>query len=187
MAHLTLLHTGLAEPPSPWLETHAGYIRAQGSVLDVAAGRGRNARWLAQQGFQVEAVDRDEEALRSMCGIDGISLTVADLEQGGWPYEGRRFDAIVVCRYLHRPLFPRLIASLADGGVLIYETFMQGQEAYGGPSNPEFLLKPDELLQVFCADLEILAFEQGLQTSPAPCMLQRIVCRRNADGNQIGI
>lgn len=178
MAHFTLLRTDFVEPPSPWLEAYAGHIRPQGSVLDVAAGRGRNARWLAQQGFRVEAVDRDAEVMQAMRGIDGITLRVADLEQNGWPYKDQQFDAIVVCRYLHRPLFPHLIDSLAPGGVLIYETFMQGQAVYGKPSNPEFLLKPDELLEAFQPALEILAFEQGLQELPKPCMLQHLVGRK---------
>jgi len=178
LAHFTLLRTDFVEPPSTWLEAHVACIRPQGSVLDVAAGKGRNARWLAQQGFRVEAVDRDAEAMQAMRGIDGITLQVADLEQDGWPYADHQFDAIVVCRYLHRPLFPHLIDSLAPDGVLIYETFMQGQEVYGKPSNPDFLLKPDELLEVFQPALEILAFEQGPQESPKPCMLQRMVGRK---------
>lgn len=99
-------------------------------MLDVAAGRGRNARWLAQQGFQVVAVDRDAKALSVMRGIDGITLQVKDLEGDNWPYEDEQFDAIVVFRYLYRPLFPKFVSSLAPEGILVYETFMQGQEAY---------------------------------------------------------
>lgn len=178
MAHFTLLRTDLVELPSLWLQAHAGHIRPQGRVLDVAAGKGRNARWLAQQGFQVQAVDRNPEALQALQGIDGITVLVADLERDAWPYGNQLFDAIVVCRYLHRPLFDAFINSLASGGVLIYETFMQGQELYGKPSNPDFLLKTDELPELISGRLEILAFEQGLQEQPEPCMMQRIVARR---------
>jgi len=180
MAHFTLLRTDLAEAPSDWLCRHAAQIRPGGEVLDVAAGSGRNARWLAQQGFIVEAVDRDGEALAVMRGIDGITLNSADLENAAWPYAGRQFDAIVVCRYLHRPLFAALRESLKPGGVLIYETFMQGHEAYGRPTNPDFLLRENELEQVFGTDLAVLAFEQGLMTQPKPAMMQRIAARKPA-------
>jgi SAM-dependent methyltransferase len=179
LAHFTLLRTDLAELPSLWLQAHAGYIRSHGRVLDVAAGKGRNARWLAQQGFQVEAVDRNADSLQALQGIDGITVRVADIERDGWPYAGQQFDAIVVCRYLHRPLFVDFIDSLAADGLLIYETFMQGQEAYGKPSNPDFLLKTDELLELVRGRLEVVAFEQGLQEQPKPCMLQRIVARKS--------
>jgi SAM-dependent methyltransferase len=147
-------------------------------VLDVAAGRGRNARWLAQQGFQVVAVDRDAKALSVMRGIDGITLQVKDLEGDNWPYEDEQFDAIVVFRYLYRPLFPKFVSSLAPEGILVYETFMQGQEAYGKPGNPNFLLVTNELQDTFQEHLDILAFEQGLVTSQRPCMMQRIVGKK---------
>lgn len=179
LVHFTLLRTDLAEPPSFWLQAHAMHIRPHGRVLDVAAGKGRNARWLAQQGFQVEAVDHNPEALQAMQGIDGITVREADLERDAWPYADQQFDAIVVCRYLHRPLFDAFIDSLAPDGLLIYETFMQGQEIHGKPSNPDFLLKTDELPELVRGRLEILAFEQGPQEQPKPCMLQRIVARRS--------
>lgn len=180
MAHFTLLRTDLAEAPSDWLMKHTQHIKPSGHVLDVAAGKGRNARWLAQQGFKVEAVDRDRQALESMKGVEDINLRVADIENDGWPYIGQSFDAIVVCRYLHRPLFPALCETLAPEGVLIYETFMQGHEAYGKPSNPDFLLRPDELLEVFQNQLEVIAFEQGFQEFPKPSVTQRICAIRKA-------
>lgn len=161
-------------PASPWLCRHAQHIRPQGRVLDVAAGSGRNARWLAQQGFRVEAVDRDAEALASMQGSAGITTRIADIENSAWPYAGQKFDAIVVCRYLHRPLLPLLTVNLATQGVLIYETFMQGHEAYGRPQNPDFLLHSNELLHVFAADLTVIAFEQGKLEQTPPAVLQRI-------------
>ena len=159
---------------SPWLCHHAQYIRPQGRVLDVAAGAGRNARWLVQQGFRVEAVDRDAEVLASMHGISGITTRIADIENTAWPYTGQKFDAIVVCRYLHRPLLPLLAANLMTQGVLIYETFMQGHEAYGRPQNPDFLLHSNELLHVFATDLTVIAFEQGKLEQTPPAVMQRI-------------
>jgi len=143
-------------------------------VLDLASGSGRNARWLAAQGWQVEAVDRDAEALAAMNGLANITLREADLEAGAWPYEGQKFDAIVVCRYLHRPLLPLLATSLAPHGVLIYETFMRGQERIGRPQRPEFLLWPNELLVSFGTELILVAFEQGVDTSAQPAVMQRI-------------
>lgn len=121
----------------------------------------------------MEAVDRDVAALRTMQGIPGINTRIADLENGDWPYQGRKFDAIVVCRYLHRPLLPFLPQSLEADGVLIYETFMQGHEAYGRPQNPDFLLKPSELLQTLMPALIPVAFEQGFSDTDK-AVLQRI-------------
>lgn len=164
----------LNEPPSSWVTTHAARITPGGSVLDLACGGGRHARWLAAQGFRVEAVDRDAVAMQPMAALTGIHCSVADLENGAWPYAGQTFDGIVVSRYLHRPLLPLLAASLAPGGVLIYETFMQGHERYGKPSNPDFLLAPDELLNFFSPRLTIVAFEQGEQSLPRPAVMQRL-------------
>lgn len=164
----------IQHPPSAWLLSNAHHIMPAGSVLDVAAGYGRNARWLAAQGYQVTAVDKDAAALDSVNGLTNISTHLADIEANAWPYTGQTFDAIVVCRYLHRPLFPKLVQSLAPGGVLIYETFMQGQEAYGRPQNPDFLLASNELIQAFEPELKVLAFEQGLLQQSPPAMLQRI-------------
>lgn len=178
MAHFTLLRADLIEAPSEWLLNHAQHIKPAGSVLDVAAGSGRNARWLAQKGFKVEAVDRDQQALESMQGVENTHLHIADIENADWPYSGQQFDAILVCRYLHRPLFPFILQSLAPQGVLIYETFMQGNELYGKPSNPDFLLRENELLEVFKNDLEVIAFEQGYFEKPKPAMLQRICAKK---------
>jgi SAM-dependent methyltransferase len=166
--------TTFHESPSEWVLQHAQKIRPGGRVLDLACGYGRHARWLAAQGFKVLAVDRDQEALASMQDISGISVQACDLEATDDPLEGKCFDAIVVSRYLYRPLLPQLPFFLASSGVLIYETFMCGQEQLGRPRNPDFLLYPDELLQVYSGMLEVLAFEQGLIGAPQPAYLQRI-------------
>jgi len=166
---------------SPWLARFAAAIRAGGEVLDLAAGSGRNARWLAARGYRVEAVDRDAAALAALAGIAGVSVRVADLEHGGWPYAGRRFDGIVVSRYLHRPLLPLIEGALASGGVLIYETFMVGNERFGRPANPDFLLRSQELLDLArAAGLRVVACEEGEVALPRPAMLQRL-CAVAAD------
>ena len=166
--------------PSAWMRRFAPLIPRGGRVLDLASGSGRNARWLAAQGWQVEAVDRDAAALAAMHGLANIVTRQADLEQGPWPYGAEQFDAIVVCRYLHRPLLPLLAASLSPNGVLIYETFMRGQEKIGRPQRPEFLLWPNELLVSFGTGLILVAFEQGVDASAQPAVVQRICLVKHA-------
>ena len=154
----------------------AHLIAPQGSVLDVACGSGRHLRWLAAQGFAVTGVDRDAAALASLQGVGRV--VTADIEGGPWPLAGACFDALVVTNYLWRPLWPALHASLADAGVLIYETFALGNEAFGKPSNPDFLLRPGELLEA-CRGLHVVAFEDGLLQAPAR-RVQRIVAVNSA-------
>jgi len=147
---------------SPWIERFASLVKDGGSVLDLACGHGRHARFFAARGSHVLAVDRDPTALAALAGEARIEARALDLETGRWPLAGERFDAIVVVNYLHRPLFPHLVAGLADDGVLLYETFARGNEAYGRPANPDFLLERDELLQLAAGALTVVAFEQGL-------------------------
>lgn len=160
--------------PSPWVVKHAPLIPAGGLVLDLACGKGRHAVWLAQHGYQVEAVDLDAAALAGMAGLANIQLKVADVESASWPYAGQFFDGIVVSRYLHRPLLPVLAECLNHGGVLIYETFMVGNERHGRPSKPDFLLLPGELLSAYSTRLSVVAFEQGQELAPKPAVMQRI-------------
>ena len=169
----------LAHPPTPtvstWVARFAAAIKASGAVLDLACGSGRHARYLAELGVQVEAVDRDAAALAQLSGMPRVTTRCADLEGGAWPYAGRTFDAIVVTNYLHRPLFPLLAAALAPGAVLICETFRSGNESYGKPSNPDFLLRPGELLEFANTfRLGVLAFEDGFTAAPKPAMVQRL-------------
>lgn len=162
------MHTGLA--PSPWVCRWARLIRAGGSVLDLACGSGRHVRWLASQGFAVVGVDRDAGALQPLHGL--AELHVSDLEGAAWPLPGRRFDAVVVTNYLWRPLWPQLRAALAEGGVLIYETFADGNQSVGKPSRPDFLLHHGELLEA-AHGLRVVAYEDGFLDGP-PRYLQRI-------------
>lgn len=166
--------------PSAWVVRWAHRIPAAGRVLDVAAGSGRHARYFAARGHPVEAVDRDPGLSSRLAGFAGIDATIADLENGPWPYEGAQFAGIVVTHYLHRPLFPRLLAALAPGGVLIYETFALGNERYGRPSNPDFLLRPGELLEVVGGQLRVLGYEDLVVSEPKPAAIQRICAVREA-------
>lgn len=172
------MHDLAPQSPSAWVTRCAPLIQPGGMVLDLACGAGRNTRWLAAQGWKVEAVDRDAEAIARLQGMENVAPLLADLESGPWPYPAQKFDGIVVCRYLHRPLLPLLAESLTDHGVLIYETFMAGQEQFGRPSNPDFLLQPNELLKVFSDKLKIISFEQGIMHEPHPVALQRICAIR---------
>ena len=160
---------------SAWVERFAPLVAAGARVLDLACGYGRHARFFAARGADVLAVDRDAAALATLDGEARIATRALDLEAGGWPLPGERFDAIVVVNYLHRPLFPSLLAALAEDGVLIYETFARGNEAYGRPSNPDFLLEPGELLQLAARGLTVVAFEQGVVSTPDPgAVVQRL-------------
>ncbi len=124
--------------------------------------------------LRLEAVDRDSVALRDLEGVAGVTVRAADLESAPWPYMDRRFDAIVVANYLHRPLFPHLLAALSTQGVLIYETFAVGNERYGRPRSPDFLLQAGELLALVRDRLRVVAYEDVYVDAPKPAMVQRI-------------
>lgn len=158
-------------PPSPWVRRWSHLVAPGADVLDVACGSGRHVRWFAQHGCRVTGVDRDAAAVDTLRGL--AEVRVADLEGAAWPLPGRRFDAVIVTNYLWRALLPRIIDSLAPGGVLIYETFALGQASIGKPSKPEFLLRPGELL-VAAEGLRIVAFEDGFE-GDAQRFVQRIV------------
>jgi len=172
--------------PSAWVQRWTPLVRKGGAVLDVACGGGRHARWFAGLGHSVDAVDRDPAAIAALAGVPGVTALCADIEGGSWPYTGRVYAAVVVTNYLHRPLFPHLRAALAPGGVLIYETFGIGNEAYGRPSNPEFLLRPRELLELAGEDWHVLAYENGYVEQPKPAVVQRIcaILRPSLDVDQ---
>jgi SAM-dependent methyltransferase len=162
--------------PSAWIARFAPLIPAGGEVLDLACGAGRHARLLAGMGYRVEAVDRDADALATLADVANVTTRCTDLEGGPWPYYADVFDGIVVSRYLWRPLFPQIFNCLAEGGVLIYETFMEGQQLYGKPSNPAFLLRPGELLELVGKRFTVVAFEQGEIAGQQ--VIQRICVRR---------
>ena len=162
-------------PTSPWVVRWAPLI-SRGTVLDLACGGGRHAKFFLERGLNVVAVDRKPQ------DIPGARFIQADLEGGKpWPLPGEQFEGIVVTNYLYRPLMEILKRSLSEGGVLIYETFMAGNERFGSPSNPEFLLRPGELLEVF-SELEIKGFEEGEVKTPKPAMIQRVCAVRAGRG-----
>ncbi len=160
--------------PSPWVVRWAHLVREGGSVLDVACGSGRHVRFFNERGCAVTGVDRDEAALAALAPI--AQTVVADIENGPWPFAGRRFDAVVVTNYLWRPLMPAIVDAVAEGGVLIHETFAAGNESVGKPSNPNFLLRPGELLQAV-SSLRVVAYEDGFLSAPDR-FVQRVVAVR---------
>jgi SAM-dependent methyltransferase len=166
--------------PSAWLRRFVHLIPRGGTVLDVACGQGRHLRWLHDLGFRMTGVDRDPaaiEAVRPFTASAGEAV-LADIENGPWPFDGRQFDAVIVTNYLWRPLLTEIIASVADGGVLLYETFAAGNETVGKPSRPDFLLRPGELITA-CQGLRIVAYEDGFLDSPER-FVQRIAAVRQA-------
>ncbi|MDB5824118.1 MAG: SAM-dependent methyltransferase [Herminiimonas sp.] len=180
------------EQASSWVLRFASLIPS-GDVLDLACGGGRHARLLASLGHHVVAVDRDAAALER-CKGQGIETMLCDLEgadaAAAWPFPPERFSGIVVTNYLHRPLFPFLFQALAPSGILIVETFADGNARFGKPSRPDFLLQPGELLQQAArhADLgiRVIAYEDGYVAAPRPAMIQRICLARVAAGEQQG-
>lgn len=167
-----------SDKPSDWVRRWSALIAPQSTVLDVACGAGRHLRWLHGLGHTVVGVDRSPDAVAA--GAPLGEMVCADIENGRWPFAGRQFGAVVVTNYLWRPLFPTLLASLAPGGVLIYETFAHGNETVGRPARAEFLLQPGELLAA-CSSLRTVAYEDGFLAEPAR-FVQRITAVRELRG-----
>lgn len=162
-------------PASAWVRRFAALAPA-GEALDLACGSGRHTRLMAALGHPVLALDRQDQALAASCGPQ-VTTMQFDLEAEGavWPFGAQRFAAIVVTNYLHRPLLAQLAQSLRADGMLIYETFAQGNAIYGKPSNPAFLLAPGELLALASsAGLQVLAYEDGHIERPHPARVQRL-------------
>ncbi len=143
-------------------------------MLDVACGRGRHTHLAVEQGHRVVAVDRDEEGLSGLASLPGVSTVAADIEGTEWPLRGQQFDCVVVTNYLFRPLFPVLLGSVIETGLLIYETFARGNERFGRPSNPAYLLEPGELCTLIHPALRVLGYEDVYVDRPKPAMVQRV-------------
>lgn len=160
----------------------AGLLPNNGRILDLACGAGRHTRLLLELGFSVTAADKDLSGVNDLRGKTGLTLLSADLESDRWPFDHEEFSGIVVTNYLYRPIFPHLVTSLAPNGVLIYETFAVGHEKFGRPRNPDYLLRPNELRDVFSGLLDVVEFEQAVELSPVPAVRQRICAMRPPSG-----
>ena len=165
-------------PPSPWVVRFAPQVAAGGTCLDLAAGSGRHARHLLALGHGLVALDRDVAGMTDLIAHPNAEIIAADLETSApWPLGGRTFAGVVVTNYLHRPVLPRIIGCVGPGGVLIYETFAQGNERHGRPRNPDFLLCPGELPALAeDAGLHVVAFEQGLEEDDGGARVVQRIC-----------
>lgn len=176
---------GEETPPSAWIARFLHQAPRALPVLDLAAGGGRHTRLARALGFKVVAADVAIDGLVDLAGDPRITVVAADLEDGApWPFGGQQFGAVVVANYLYRPILPDIVAAVAPGGLLVYETFARGNEAYGRPRNPDFLLKDGELLDTVRGRLSVVAYEHGLVEEPGPRVVQRLCARApgGADG-----
>jgi SAM-dependent methyltransferase len=165
--------------PSPWVRRFADLVPEGGTILDLACGSGRHSRYLLSLGYRVVCLDRDITAIADLASDEHVELIACDLEDGRpWPLADRNFEGIVVTNYLHRPLMKHLVRAVASGGALIYETFADGNQAFGHPRNPDFLLNREELLIFSRPELRVVAFEDLLVTEPRPAAIQRIAAVR---------
>ena len=168
------MHAAIA--PSEWIMRWSHLVPAGASVLDLACGQGRHMRWFFDNNHPVTGLDEAQQAIDSVASMG--EAICADIESGPWPLPGRRFGCVVVTNYLWRPLLPTIVDSVAPGGLLLYETFAQGNETVGRPARAEFLLRPGELLHA-CESLRIVAYEDGFLDGPAR-FVQRIAALREA-------
>jgi SAM-dependent methyltransferase len=154
-----------SQTASRWMIKHATLVPPGANLLDVACGYGRHAKFFAARGVAVTAVDRDANALELLRGTDNVVCEWRDLEASDspWPYPANSFDAVLVCNYLWRPTLDALLSTLKMGGLLLYETFMVGNERYGKPSCTDFLLRSNELIERTRDSFRVLAYEEGEQ------------------------
>jgi len=184
------LHHTRSDGPSPWVARFAGLAPKGSQVLDLACGGGRNGRLFLARGHAVTLLDRDVGHVQDLKREAGPEIIEADLEsgapvfEGSGPLAGRRFGAIVVVNYLHRPLLVPLVQAIEAGGLLLYETFARGNEAYSRPRNPDFLLKSGELLDLVRGRMHVVAYEHGLIAEDGgPGVKQRIAAVKDAGGS----
>ena len=164
------------QKPSIWISRFANMAPKGGQVLDLACGSGRHCEFFLNLGHPVTALDRNVKNLRPR---DDLEIIQHDLEDGTpWPLKNRQFSAVVVVNYLFRPLLPLLISAVAPGGLLLYDTFAAGNEEFGRPRNPDFLLQPGELKEAVRQELAILNYFHGRLSQPKPAVKQRICSRR---------
>jgi SAM-dependent methyltransferase len=166
--------------PSPWVVRFGPGVPADGPVLDVACGGGRHTRWFLERGHHVTAVDRDLAGVADLVGAERAELVEHDLEDGSpWPFADRTFGAVVVTNYLWRPILADVVRSVGSGGWLLYESFAVGNERYGRPTNPDFLLRPGELLEAVHGAFRVVGYEDVIVDQPRPAAVQRIAATRD--------
>jgi len=167
---------------SPWVERFGRSVRPPGPVLDVACGDGRHTRWFVSHGYDVVAIDRDLSGVADLGANARVDLHEADLEDGApFPAAAASFGAVVVTNYLWRPILDAVVDAVAPGGWLLYETFAVGNERLGRPSNPDYLLRDNELLELALRhELTVVAYENVQVELPRAAVVARIAARRPA-------
>jgi SAM-dependent methyltransferase len=169
----------VAHHPSPWIVRFAPLVPQPGPVLDVACGGGRHTRLFVERGHEVVALDRDPSGVADLRSDPRVEIRTADLEDGTpFPLGARQFAAVVVTNYLYRPILDDLVRAVAPNGLFLYETFAQGNERIGHPTNPDYLLQPGELLEKVRDTLRVVAYEDIEVTEPRPAMIQHIAAVR---------
>jgi SAM-dependent methyltransferase len=166
-------------PPSDWVVRFSPWLPTEGSVLDLACGAGRHSRFFLQRGYKVVAVDRNLNDIADIRSHPKLESFEIDLEDGRpFPFRGQSFAAVIVTNYLYRPILKELVRVVSDRGILIYETFARGNERFRGPTRPDFLLKPGELLEAVRGELRVVAYEDRIVSDPSAAAIQRIAAVR---------
>ena len=161
---------------SRWVAENQKFIKRNGLILDLACGSGRNGKFLLEKGFNVVFLDRDISLLGWVPKASRSQVVKHDLENGTrWCFLPCSFDAVVVTNYLYRPIFADLLSIIEEGGVLIYETFSKGNEIYGRPKNPNYLLQPEELIDIVRPSMRIISFKEGYSDEGRKSITQKIV------------
>ncbi len=163
--------------PESWVLKFSSQI-PPGPILDLACGKGRHGRYFLARGHSVTFLDRDISGVVDLLSHPKTQLMEYDLENNSpWPFLKNQFSGIIIINYLYRPLLPNLLTALKPGGLLIYKTFAAGNEQFGRPRSPEFLLQENELLDTFSQHFEIIDFTQGKESNPNR-VTQAICARR---------
>jgi len=167
-------HDHATMTPSPWISRFLPGVPKSGDVIDIACGRGRHLRYALEQGYSVVGLDRDISHLSDLEDNPKVELIEADLEDGRpFPLGGRKFAGVIVVNYLYRPRLADMIGAVARDGLLIYQTFARGHERFGKPSNPDYLLRPNELIEAVAPKLVVVAYDYGVLPK-GPNFVQRI-------------
>ncbi len=155
----------LGKEPNSFLKKHIRLL-AEGKALDIAAGEGRNAVFLAQNGFEVDAVDISKKGLekaRKLAREKGVKIKTLLVDLTRYPIARERYDLIINFYFLKRRLVPRVRNGLKKGGKVIFETYILEHRTLGtqGPKQAKYFLKPNELLRIF-KDFRVLLYREGI-------------------------
>ena len=169
------------QPISTWVTYCTNLINKKSKILDVACGSGRHAKFLIQKGHFVTGIDINPKFELNADDQKNNKIIKYDLENNVWPFETDSFDCILVTNYLHRALFPFFIKSVKQNGFIIYETFSLGNEKFGKPSNPDYLLDNNELLNLLKHEMRIISYQDGIVLNNVQKYVQRVFAIKSFD------